>query len=115
MGAEHVVGARGIVRVEVTAVDVGASTATVRVLNNNDAMVGTPSTLPMGMVTIQASPVAAGDVLECLRDDGQFRHGAYLVARFVDPADPTRWSFVPEGTPLLSSSGWRKIGTFAAP
>lgn len=55
-----------------------------------------------------ALAVAVGDVMQ---DEG----GMTAVARWVDPADPTRWSPSTRQDPSYSGEGWTKIGTATLP
>jgi hypothetical protein len=109
MAAEHVVGATADVRTVIVAVDQVAQTANVRVVDDNGTPLTAAVTLPMGVVRVVGVPVVVGDVLE------EITTGRTAVVRFVDPTNPIRWSPAESGTPLLSSQGWKKIGTFVIP
>ncbi len=96
----------GEVTVRVISVDIGAGTASVRVLDNNGSPITPPATLPLGVIRVIVVPAVIGDVLESVDN------GITAVVRFVDAGDTTRWSPSASGTPLRSTEGWVKVGTF---
>lgn len=98
------------VRVSVVSVDDAAGTASVQRVDNNDTPFGAAITCQQGLLTAVSSTVAVGDVLECLKDEGEYRLGWELVVRHVDPANATKWSPSASGAPLITSAGWRKVG-----
>jgi hypothetical protein len=106
VAAEHQAGATATVRVVIISADHGASTVSVRVVDDNGAFLTPAVTLPMGNVRVTGLPVAVGDVLEDLTD------GRTAVVRWVDAANPLRWSPSVSGVPVLSSLGFKKVGTF---
>jgi hypothetical protein len=108
VAVEHVVGITAEVRVVVTAVDQGAQTVAVRVVDDNGVPITAAVTLPMTLVRVVGVPITVGDVLEKLDD------GRTAVVRWVSPTDPSQWAPSTSGTPALSSLGWKKVGTFVA-
>jgi hypothetical protein len=104
--ADLVPGVIADVAVLVTAVDTGAGTATVRVVDNNNQPITAATTLPAGIVRPVAMVVAVNDVLESLADQTR------AVVAWIDPLDARRWAPSPSGAHPQSSMGWRKIGMF---
>ena len=99
-------GAQGVVPIVVTSVDVTGGTATVRVTDQNGTPITPNATLPIGIVTITAPPVAVGDVIQNLQS------GVTAVVMWTDPGDARMWSPKSNGGNPQNSIGWKKIGTF---
>jgi hypothetical protein len=116
VAVEHVVGAIGDVRVAIVSVDNVATPPTVgvRVIDDNGAFVTAAVTLPQTLVKVTGPVVAVGDVLENIVDT-RLPVGTTAVVRWVDPTAPFRWSPSIGQTPVLSTQGWRKIGTVTLP
>ena len=94
------------VRAGVVSVDDAATppTANVRIVDNNNNPITPATTLPQSLLTVVELPVAVNDVLEQISD------GLTAVVRWVDPANPLRWSPSPGGKPDRLTTGWRKYG-----
>lgn len=106
MAAEHVVGITAEVLVIIVAVDQGAQTCGVRVIDDNQQPITAAVTLPMGLVHPVGFPITVNDVLE------EASTGRTGVVRWVDPNEPSHWSPAVSGTPNLTSLGWKKVGTY---
>lgn len=102
-----VAGVLANVSVKVISADPVASTAVIRVIDNNGGFLSAQTTLPWGVITATQFAVVIGDVLESA--DAKQTTG---VVRWIDGL---MWSPSPSGVPAYSTAGWRKIGSVAIP
>src|SRR4030095_12970762 len=111
MAGDYVVGAVGTVRVAITAVDDTATppTAGVRLLDNNDQPITPQAVIPQTLITVQTPSVTVNDVLEHIETQRT------VIVRWIDPANPRRWSESPLGVPAHDSTVGVRALTACAP
>jgi hypothetical protein len=94
------------VRVQVLSVDNVAGTASIEVIDANQAGIAGPATLPIGVITPIQIPINVHDVLR------NTENGLTAVVEWIDPTNAFNWSASANGFNPFSSLGWTKIGTF---